>query len=293
MRVIWQCELDPYCNVVLAHHWPDVPRYEDIREVDWENVERPDLICGGFPCQPVSLAGKRLAQEDPRWLWPEFARVVGCLLPRYVLVENVPGLASRGLSDVVGSLAALGYDAEWDVVSAASVGAPHLRERLFVVAYPNTDSERQSWGEESHGEKDEPGKQAPLGDDACGLRDALPDTFGESIRVEPGRGSGESLEGAPESGDDGEEGTLADTNSEAWEWPRPTGQAIYRPEEIERLRRRRSGENGPWAAEPDVGRVAHGVPNRLPQLRALGNAVVPQVAEFVGRLIVSAEACHV
>src|SRR5438067_2470692 len=110
MEVRWQCVIDPYCRAVLGHHWPGLRIYEDIRDID-ATAERVDLICGGFPCQPVSLAGKGLAQEDPRWLWPEFARVVGDLRPQYVVVENVPGLVKRGLGDVITGLAEMGYDA--------------------------------------------------------------------------------------------------------------------------------------------------------------------------------------
>lgn len=110
MTVKWQVENDPYCNRVLAKHWPDVTRYGDIKTIDWSEVEHVDLICGGFPCQPVSLAGKRQAQADERWLWPEFARAVCALRPRYVLVENVPGLLSKGLGDILGDLAALGME---------------------------------------------------------------------------------------------------------------------------------------------------------------------------------------
>jgi DNA (cytosine-5)-methyltransferase 1 len=137
MTVVWQVENEPYCNKVLAKHWPHVTRYGDIKEIDWSEVERPDLICGGFPCQPVSLAGKRLAQEDERWLWPEVDRCIRALRPRYALLENVPGLLSAGMSDVLGDLAACGYDAEWDCIPAAAVGAPHLRYRVWIVAYPS------------------------------------------------------------------------------------------------------------------------------------------------------------
>src|SRR6266850_6229536 len=102
----WQVELDPFCQRVLAKHWPDVRRYGDVRAFPEPDTERVDLICGGFPCQPVSVAGKRRAQADERWLWPEFARVVRALRPHLVLVENVPGLLQRGIGDVLGDLAA-------------------------------------------------------------------------------------------------------------------------------------------------------------------------------------------
>ena len=199
LKVVWQCEADPYCRAVLRKHWPEVPCFGDIRELT--DPPRVDVVCGGFPCQPVSLAGLRLAQKDARWLWPEFARIVGLVRPRYVVVENVPGLVNKGLSDVLADLTALGYDAGWGIVSAASVGAPHLRERLFVVAYPMCDRLERIF-------------QAGTAQRA----------------VE--RGSG------------------------AW-----------------------------WSVEPDVGRMAHGIPRRMDRLRALGNAVVPQVAEYIGRLI--------
>jgi len=246
MSVRWQCEIDPYCRAVLRHHWPDVPRYEDIRDIDG-GAEPVDLICGGFPCQPVSLAGKGLAQEDPRWLWPEMARVVGLLRPRYLLVENVPGLIRRGLVDVISDLAEMGYDAEWELVSAAACGAPHLRERIFVVGH--TDSPRL----EGHGGS------------LQGSR--------EESSPPPGVQSGEEVANP-----------YCSTGDGSW----PTGEKVFRSEAVERLGRRSCGDGSFWAVEPDVGRVAHGVPNRLAQLRALGNAVVPQVAEAVGRMILEA-----
>src|SRR5689334_3925575 len=119
----WQVEIDAFCQRVLAKHWPDVPRYGDVRSLDAGALERVDLICGGFPCQPVSAAGTRLAEADERWLWPEYARVVGSLRPGLVLVENVPGLLVRGAGDVLGDLATLGYDAEWESIPAAALGA--------------------------------------------------------------------------------------------------------------------------------------------------------------------------
>ncbi len=131
----WQVEYEPFCQRVLAKHWPDVTRYGDIHDVDWCEVEPVDLIAGGFPCQPVSVAGKRLGQDDVRWLWPEFARAIRALRPRYVLVENVPGLLVRGMGDVLGDLADLGYDADWDRVAASDVGAAHRRQRIWIVAH--------------------------------------------------------------------------------------------------------------------------------------------------------------
>src|SRR5262249_25050190 len=136
MTCRWQVEVDPYCLAVLRKHWPDVPKYGDIRALTGDELEPVDLICGGFPCQPVSLAGRRRGAADERWLWPEFARLLRVLRPRFALLENVPGLlAGGGMAEGRGDMAALGFDAEWDCIPAAAVGAPHLRYRVFIVAY--------------------------------------------------------------------------------------------------------------------------------------------------------------
>lgn len=131
-HVSWQVEAEPFCRAVLARHWPNAGRHPDVRGFHPEPV---DVVCGGFPCQDVSVAGKGAGLDGERsGLWWEFHRVVQEVRPRVVVIENVPALVSRGLSVVVGALDALGYVGTWDVVSAAGVGAPHLRRRLFVVA---------------------------------------------------------------------------------------------------------------------------------------------------------------
>jgi DNA-cytosine methyltransferase len=140
MRSVWQCEIDPYAQRVLEKHWPDVLRVPDIRHVGARTVPYVDVICGGFPCQDISIAGAGAGIDGERsGLWSEYARVVGELRPRYVVVENVSVLLARGLGRVLGDLAALGYDAEWDCIPASAVGAPHQRDRIWLVAYPNGD----------------------------------------------------------------------------------------------------------------------------------------------------------
>jgi DNA (cytosine-5)-methyltransferase 1 len=235
----WQVENDEWCSRVLAKHWPDVTRFRDVHDVG-ADLEPVDLICGGFPCQSVSLAGRRLAQSDERWLWPEFARIVRLLRPRFVLVENVTGLLAGhgGMGDVLGDLAACGYDATWDCIPASAVGAPHLRYRVFVVAVADPDREARD-----------------------GAR-----TAGEAVRrsaslLRPGRRGGGS--GSPDVADP------VGIGLESVFGRGPTSPAAR-------------GSGGWWAVEPDVGRVAYGVPLRLDRLRALGNAVVPQVAEWIG-----------
>jgi DNA (cytosine-5)-methyltransferase 1 len=141
-RTVAFCEVDPFCRKVLAKHWPDVPCYEDVRELTAARLAADgiavDVICGGFPCQDVSYAGKRAGMVDTRsGLWSEYARLVRELRPRLVVVENTAGLLSLGMDDVLGDLATLGFDAEWHCISAATVGAPHIRDRVWVCAYPS------------------------------------------------------------------------------------------------------------------------------------------------------------
>lgn len=205
MRVAWQCELDPWCRSILARHWPGVPCYADVRSIG-ADAPRVDVLAGGFPCQPVSLAGKGLAQADERWLWPEFARLVRVLRPRYVIAENVPGLLARGLDLVLADLAALGFDAEWTVFGARDVGAPHRRERVWIVA---ADRDRDGFeGRSEHDERAPGGIEASLGDDAFGLRSDLADADDGNGRARIARCESRL---APTSGQDPE--------WRGWAWP--------------------------------------------------------------------------
>jgi DNA (cytosine-5)-methyltransferase 1 len=142
MTVVGQVELDPYCRRVLARHWPGVPQHDDVRTAPewWANAPRPvvDMVCGGFPCQPFSLAGFQLGIDDERWMWPAMARVIRAVRPRYVLMENVSNLVRDRVAFgiVLGDLAARGFDAEWAVLHATEFGAPTPRERVYLLAYP-------------------------------------------------------------------------------------------------------------------------------------------------------------
>lgn len=282
----WQVEYEPFCQRVLAHHWPDVQRYGDIKDVDWSGVERVDLVAGGFPCQPVSYAGRGLAQDDVRWLWPEFERSIRALRPRYVLVENVPGLLRRGFDDVLSGLAALGYDAEWDCIPAAAVGAPHLRDRVWVVAYADGIRPGRATALGLTGLR--PGEASPKPDGAGAGALAYSDCAGRALVSRFTEGSERAGNGAS-SGGGGTNCSLADPTSLG----RPRSGQPLEPEHSAACRDGQAGEpwdGGWWRTEPDVGRVAHGVPARVDRLRALGNAVVPQVVEFIGRRILEAEA---
>jgi DNA (cytosine-5)-methyltransferase 1 len=137
------CEIEPFPRKVLVKHWPEVPQYEDVRTLTAERLAADgiavDVICGGFPCQDISTAGKGAGLAGERsGLWREIARLVGELRPSYVIVENVSALLGRGLGTVLGDLAEIGYDAEWHCIPASHVGAPHRRDRIWIVAYPNS-----------------------------------------------------------------------------------------------------------------------------------------------------------
>lgn len=133
------CEVDPFCRSVLARHWPSIPIYEDVRTLRGSKLPHIDVLCGGFPCQDISQGGHRagIKQGTRSGLWLEYARLIDEIRPKYVVIENVRGLLSLGIDIVLGDLAALGYDAEWEILPAAALGAPHHRERVFIVAYPN------------------------------------------------------------------------------------------------------------------------------------------------------------
>lgn len=139
MDCAWQSEIEPYACKVLKKQWPEVPNLGDITAINWKRVRRVDLICGGFPCQDISSVSVKRAglQGQHSGLWTYFAQAVGELRPRFVLVENSPSLTVRGLDTVLGDLANFGYDAEWDCIPAAAVGANHLRARIWILAYPS------------------------------------------------------------------------------------------------------------------------------------------------------------
>lgn len=200
MRVLWQCDINPFCRKVLAKHWPDVPCYDDVRTLP-NDIEPVDLVCGGYPCPAFSQAAH--SRNTAIDLWPYMRAVIARLQPRFVLLENVAAHLGRGFPAVLADLHALGFDAEWSVISACSMGASHRRRRLFAFAHTNGGGQ----------------SVLPVNDEMAGMP-TIP------------------------------------------------------------------GVRGHWGvpASDDVG-TDDGVPARMDRLRALGNAVVPQVAESVGRMI--------
>lgn len=134
------CEIEPFCRRVLSKHWPGVPIYEDVRELSADTLRRDgitdiDVICGGFPCQDISVAGKGAGLAGERsGLWSHYRRLIGEIRPNIVIVENVAALLGRGAGRVLGDLASLGYDAQWNIISSSAIGAPHKRDRIWIIA---------------------------------------------------------------------------------------------------------------------------------------------------------------
>jgi DNA (cytosine-5)-methyltransferase 1 len=252
MNVIWQSEIDPYACRVLKKHWPEVPNYGDIKAINWGDIVRPDVLCGGYPCQPFSNAGKRKGTDDPRHLWPWVRQAISELRPRYAILENVRGHLSMGGLSVIGELASIGYDAEWRIVSAASVGANHRRDRLIIVAYPNNTRSHSAQINSANTRVNALGRAR-----RCSANVANADSQGRNwnrltLRQETPH-------------------TVFTSRSTHTQWDEITAN---------------------WETEPNVGRVANGVPSRVDRLRGLGNAVVPQVAEVIGRLVIEhSQAC--
>ena len=303
MECAWQVEIDPWARRVLARHWPSVARYEDVKEVGHHNLEPVDVICGGFPCQDISHAGKRAGIGGERsGLWGEYARIIRELRPRYVIVENVGALLVRGIDVVLRDLAESGYDAEWDIISAAAVGAPHLRERVWIVAYPKLSGVPERRGvEDPCANSERPsrvsGNVNKSGQQQEGEALAYPSDSGtdrrERIEGDDGRHGQAGGVGSGRGRSHGGSEDVGNSLRSIVEGLRPARQQEPHSRRGE-VEAKRSG-NGAWeywTAEPDVGRVAHGVPRRVDRLRGLGNAVVPQVVEWIGHRIMEVEACE-
>lgn len=140
MKCAWQVEIDDYCQRILYKHWPNVPKHKDVKEVGEHNLERVDLIAGGFPCQPFSAAGRQRGKDDERYLWPEMLRIIRELRPAWVLGENVARIVQLALDEVLTDLEAEGYACRPFIIPAVAIGAEHRRDRVWIVAH--TDSKR-------------------------------------------------------------------------------------------------------------------------------------------------------
>lgn len=345
------CDSDKKTHLVLKKHWPNVPIFDDVSTLKGKDLGTIEIITGGFPCQDLSVAGKGAGLAGARsGLWWQFHRLIEETQPKYVIAENVAVLRSRGLDEVLRSLASIGYDAEWHCIPASAVGAPHQRDRIWIVAYPNSDdgrtrggsesSERETWmesgrsGERFNGEsakqtlaysnggmeadgrecailteQSNSGRTGPRGggsDDrqGCirgtrkGSEDDVADS--ESLFGDGGNNNARiSMESKTKSEFGNSSGTesLADTSRQGLEG---FGIRTSGTEQEESLSTRSGcivggiAKSDFWQIEPELGRVADGIPNRVDRLKQLGNSLVPQIPELIGYAILQKEneKCH-
>mgnify|MGYP003655251229 CR=1 FL=1 len=244
-------ERDDYAQKVLAKNFPDVPIFDDVRTFDADGLGRIDVITGGFPCQPWSVAGKREGHLDTqdRDLWPKMASIIEELQPKWVIGENVQGFVNEpmGLARTLADLESIGYQSTYWILPAAGVGAPHRRNRVFILAHTR------------HGRR---------GD----IRVTEKGQYPQRER---------STDTDSVSGSSKQPSSVADTDSTLSE-----GNERAKRSEQERAN---NSQLSRWATEPDICRVAHGIPRRVDRLRCLGNAIVPQIATQIGNAILKAE----
>ena len=279
---VGQCEWADYPTKVLEKHWPDVPRWRDIRTLTKESfyektgLRTVDVISGGFPCQPFSVAGDRRGEDDDRYLWPEMCRVIRELRPTWVLGENVPGIINLALDKVLTDLEDIGYESQTFNIPACGVDAPHKRHRVAILAhavskrdgiYGTSDDApedgRQGSSDGRRETADDPRQRRENQSGLCGMADGIcPEVYGTHTDSESKRLQRCCYE----------QMVFTDCSSREREREREA-------ERIPQSALRTLGSHSPWDAwpdEPGVGRVVDGIPNRVDRIRCLGNAVVPQ-----------------
>jgi DNA (cytosine-5)-methyltransferase 1 len=304
-QTVCAVECDPYAASVLVARQnegilPPFPIWDDVQTFDgrpWRGIV--DVVSGGFPCTDISAAGKGAGiTGEQSGLWSEMARIVCEVRPRYVFVENSPVLTSRGLDRVLGDLAALGFDARWGVLGAADLGAPHQRDRIWIVAYSNGEWELQPQGLEQNqrGWISDGSEQMayPTSEQRRG-KPQQPERAGQTTPDQPCRCS-DAMADSNSCGQSGQQ-----RKAETRETGAISGCCLQMgnsdSERLQTARSQSAGTNGEhsgrsfvapswWVTEPDVGRVAHGVAARVDRLKAIGNGQVPAVAAAAFRRLV-------
>ena len=280
LKTVGQCEWADFQTKVLEKHWPDVPRWRDIRTLTKESfyektgLRTVDVLSGGFPCQPFSLTGKRQGERDDRYLWPEMLRVIHELQPTWVLGENVPGIVNLALDTVLFDLENEGYLAQPFIVPACGVDAPHRRDRVCIVAYSIDRRSAVRWNGKL---PDAPADAAERHDHGRGTEGTVEGQRGKSQPTTVGMAYG-----IPES----IHTTDPDTKSKRLEGIAP--EQILWGEVLQTSVNGVSGSHSawePWPSEPDICRVVDGVPDRVDRIKSLGNAVVPQQFYIFFKLI--------
>ena len=315
------CEIDKYCTLLLQKHWKGIKIYEDVRKInkeqfDTDGIEYPDIITGGFPCQPFSVAGKQKGTGDDRHLWPEMFRIIKTFKPKFVIGENVKGLINIQdgvvFETVCTDLESEGYEVQAFNIPAAGVGAPHRRERIWIIATNVVNSISDNEREQiTRGDEEERRIQEEYRQDNSTAR--------QSSRTGAIRNGDRGYEDMENSRRALQQGTVfqgeneneirkgnADqsqrsSSSSEYDVANPSSEQshsndngqeqreISQQEQIE-LGGRSSGTLWPsnWEFEPNVGRVANGIPGRVHRLKGLGNSIIPKIAEEIGKAIIGA-----
>ncbi len=307
----WFVENEPYAQAVLQKRFPETKVYADITKIDFTKVPRIDILTGGFPCQDISGAGKRIGIEGSRSsLWKYYAKAIRILRPKFALIENVSALAIRGLDVVLSDLAQIGYDAEWYNMSASAVGAPHQRERIFIIAYPNgnRESNESIYGESRQGVVGLSNSSGVGWDNGSNNREERQVQDAEERSTQEDKSEGDRLEYRsgdickiiPNSYNQRQSGKRQEQmgykelsydveNSDGNRITERFGKDDLRRSKVEEqtseLSETSSRHRGIWATEPRLGRVAHGISHRVDKIKCLGNAVVPQCAEVFAQTI--------
>lgn len=244
-KTIWQVEQNKFCQSILKKHWPKAKIYDDVRNITKDNVEAVDILCGGFPCQDISVAGKQGGLNGERsGLWWEMWRIIGELRPKIIVMENVSNILLLGGLNILGSLTKIGYDTEWTVISAKQFGAPHLRNRWFCVAYPNTGREDNTIRAR--------GKESSLQTVRNGNITDATKSYSQKHSI----------------------------NTKRLETKRR-----FRCRDSKKiwLHKRNYWKQSPL--ESPLCTVDDGIPKRVARLKALGNAIVPQCSQWIGEQI--------
>ena len=297
------CDYDQYCQKVLRKHWPWVTIYDDVKELNSERLSanghtEVDIITGGYPCQPFSIAGRQKGEQDPRHVWPEMFRLVKELRPTWVIGENVSGHIKLGLDTVLENLESEGYATRAFSISASSIGSNHQRERVWIIANTNelgwdnwiyNREERQVSNDKERDIEESESERDRRIDRIRQTSEAMEDTrrtqwpwsfFQNQDEDETREGYANQFErssSAPES--DVADTKVSDTDSEG---------LARRWSEFELREGQEEGEIGWsqwWQSEPNVGRVANGVPKRVDRLKSLGNSLVPMIPYYIGMSI--------
>ena len=302
------CEMDPFCKLVLNKHWKDIPVYDNIKTLNGTQIEKDigaiDIITGGFPCQPYSVAGKQKGTNDDRYLWPEMFRVIREVQPTFVIAENVKGLVNiqdgMVFETVCSDLESEGFEVQTFIIPAAGIGAPHKRERVWIVGYSEHNGSLTSKirrGNPQINARTEEGQNTTIESErTSGSRNheimensRRPLRQRSSIREKNADEVGEEVTNQHQRSSSSSESNVADSKSSSRDERRFENSADKSFEE--RIQLKIGGESRiirwseRWDFEPDVGRVANGIPGRSHRLKGLGNAIVPQIAEEIGRAI--------